>query len=47
MDPVSVTAIITAIGAGIMSILSHIKHSKCYGIDIETTNINAMPILKK
>lgn len=33
----TITAIIASIGALLVSFLSHIKHSKCYGVDITTT----------
>lgn len=37
MDAIALTALLTAIGSMAVSILTHIKHSKCYGIDITTT----------
>ena len=38
MDPISITAIIAAVSALIVSILTHIKKSDCYGVHIESIN---------
>jgi hypothetical protein len=40
MDPVSLIAIITSVSALVVSILSHIRRSDCYGIHIETKESN-------
>lgn len=37
MDSLSITAIIAGVGALIVSILTHIKHSKCFCVDLTTT----------
>ena len=37
MEPVVITAIIGAIGAVIISVLTHIKFSSCYGFKLQTT----------
>ena len=37
-NTVVIIAIISSVSALIVSILTHIKHSKCFGIDIETNN---------
>ena len=44
MDSLSITAIIAAIGALILSILTHIKTSSCYGLNIRTTESHT-PVL--
>lgn len=36
-DALIITSLITAIGSLVISILTHIKHSKCLGVDITTT----------
>ena len=40
MDPVTIIAIITAVSALVVSILSHIKKSDCFGFHIETKVAN-------
>ena len=35
MEPITIVAIITAISALVVSLLSHIKRSDCFGIHIE------------
>ena len=37
-NTVVIITIISSVSALIVSILTHIKHSKCFGIDIETNN---------
>lgn len=36
MDPITLTALITAVGSCIVSVLTHLKYSKCCGFEIET-----------
>lgn len=36
IDPITLIAIITGIGGLIVSILTHIKHSSCFGVEIDT-----------
>jgi len=36
MDSLSITAIIAGVSALILSILTHIKRSSCYGLNIQT-----------
>ena len=38
IDPLLITAIISSLSALIVSILTHIRHSKCFCMDIETTS---------
>jgi antitoxin (DNA-binding transcriptional repressor) of toxin-antitoxin stability system len=37
LDIGSLIAIITASGALVVSIITHIKHSECWGVSIDTT----------
>ena len=37
VDPITVIAIVSGISALFVSIFTHIKHSKCFCVDIETT----------
>ena len=43
IDTGSLIAITTASGALIVSIITHIKHSECWGVSIDTTT----PIIDK
>lgn len=43
MDAVLITTLILSIGSCLVSIATHIKHSKCFCIDIETRT----PLLNK
>jgi len=36
MDPLTLTAVITSISGIVIAILTHIKTSKCWGIEIDT-----------
>lgn len=47
MDSLSITAIIAGVGALIVSILTHIKHSKCFGVDLTTTQSTTPTTIKK
>ena len=51
IDPITLVAVITACSALIVSVLTHIKHSQCFGIDITTTESNTptttTPIMPK
>ena len=38
MEAISVVAIITAVTALVVSFLSHIKTSSCYGLNLQTTD---------
>lgn len=44
IDPITIVAIITACSALVVSVLTHIKRSKCCGIDI-TTSVNRTPTI--
>lgn len=46
MEPITIVAVVSSISALIVSILSHIKRSKCFGIDIETRDAKT-PLLSK
>lgn len=46
MDSLSITAIIAGVSALIVAILTHIKHSKCFGVFDLTTTQSTTPILK-
>ena len=50
-DALIITSLITAIGSLVISILTHIKHSKCLGVDITTTEshtpVDKIPILNR
>ena len=35
MDSISVVAIIAGVGAILIAIYTHIKHSKCFGVEID------------
>jgi hypothetical protein len=37
MDPLTITALIAGFGSLIVSFLTHIRFSRCYGIEIKTT----------
>ena len=38
IDTISLVAILTASGALVVSILTHIKHSSCWGVSIDTVD---------
>ena len=42
IDISSLIAILTASGALVVSILTHIKHSECYGFKVDTTSPQAI-----
>ena len=46
VDSLAITAIITSIGALIVSFLTHIKRSSCYGINIQTTQSTTPTTIK-
>ena len=41
MDPATLTALITAIGSMLIALSTHIKKSKCCGVEIETRRLQA------
>ena len=43
MDPVTTLALISSIGALILSVLTHVKHSKCAFGECETRGKNSSP----
>lgn len=36
MDALTITAIIASVSGLLVAICTHVKHSKCFGIDVET-----------
>jgi hypothetical protein len=46
VDSLAITAIITSIGALIVSFLTHIKRSSCYGLNITTTQSTTPTTIK-
>ncbi len=38
IDTISLVAILTASGALVVSILTHVKHSSCWGITVDTVD---------
>lgn len=40
MDAVSITAIIAGVGGIVIALYTHIKHSKCWGFEVENFNPN-------
>ena len=47
LDIGSLIAIITASGALVVSIITHIKHSSCFGITVDTVDTITPPIIDK
>ena len=47
LDIGSLIAIITASGALVVSILTHIKHSECWGVSIDTVDTITPPTIDK
>ena len=43
MDSLSIVAIIAGIGGVVVAIYTHIKHSKCLGVEIDTYNPSEFP----
>ena len=40
MDAVSITAIIAGVGGVVIALYTHIKHSKCWGLEVDTYSPN-------
>lgn len=36
MDALTITAIVASVSGLLVAICTHVKHSKCFGVDIET-----------
>ena len=47
IDIGSLIAILTASGALVVSILTHIKHSSCFGITVDTVDTITPPTIDK
>ena len=47
IDTISLVAILTASGALVVSILTHIKHSSCWGFTIDTVDTITPPTIDK
>ena len=43
MDTVGIVAIIAGVGALLTAIYTHIKHSQCFGVVIDTYNPSEIP----
>jgi len=41
VDPITLTALIGGIGSLLVSLITHIKFSKCYGFEMKTTSHNS------
>jgi len=45
MDAIAITAIIAGCSALLVAVLTHVKHSECWGLNITTTQ-SSTPVLK-
>ena len=43
MDTIGIVAIIAGVGGVIIALYTHIKHSKCLGLEIDTYNPSEIP----